>query len=55
VRPLIQPFLKQRCDQYPWPPGTAQDIIKRGCGKLFVSIETYPVDYDLTAIVDSTL
>ena len=48
-------FLKQRCDQYPWAPGTAQDIAKNGCGKLFVSIEACPVEYDLTAIVDGRL
>jgi len=48
-------FLKQRCDQYPWAPGTAQDIAKNGCGKLFVSIEACPAEYDLTAIVDGTL
>jgi hypothetical protein len=48
-------FLKQRCDQYPWAPGTVQDIAKDGCGKLFVSIEACPVEYDLTAIADGTL
>ena len=48
-------FLKQQCDQYPWAPGTAQDIAKNGCGKLFMSIEACPVEYDLTAIVDGTL
>jgi hypothetical protein len=48
-------FLKQRCDQYQWGPGTAQDIAKNGCGKLFVSIEACPAEYDLTAIVDDTL
>jgi hypothetical protein len=48
-------FLKQRCDQYQWAPGTAQDIAKNGCGKLFVSIEACPVEYDLTAIADGTL
>jgi hypothetical protein len=32
-----------------------QDIAKEWCGKLFVSIETYPVEYDLTAIADATL
>ena len=48
-------FLKQRCDQYPWAPGTAQDIAKNGCGKLFMSIEACPVEYDLTAIADRTL
>jgi len=48
-------FLKQRCDQYPWAMATVQDIGKDGCGKLFVSIEACPVEYDLTAIVDDTL
>jgi hypothetical protein len=48
-------FLKQRCDQYPWTAGTVQDIAKNGCGKLFVSVEACPVEYDLTAIVDGTL
>ena len=37
-------FLKQQCDQYPWAPGTAQDIAKNGCGKLFMSIEACPVE-----------
>jgi hypothetical protein len=32
-----------------------QDIAKDGCGKLFVSIEACPIEYDLTAIVDGTL
>jgi len=32
-----------------------QDIAKNGCGKLFVSIEACPVEYDLTAIADRTL
>jgi hypothetical protein len=48
-------FLKQRCDQYPWAAGTAQDIAKNGCGKLFVSIEACPAEYDLTAIADGML
>jgi hypothetical protein len=48
-------LLKQRCDEYPWRPDTVQDIAKDGCGKLFVSIEACPVEYDLTAIVDGTL
>jgi hypothetical protein len=48
-------FLKQRGDQYPWAPGTAQDIAKNGCGKLFVSIEACPAEYDLTAIADGML
>ena len=48
-------FLKQRCDKYPWTAGTVQDIAKNGCGKLFVSVEACPVEYDLTAIVDGTL
>jgi hypothetical protein len=48
-------FLKQRCDQYPWAPGTAQDIAQSGCGKLFVSTEACPAEYDLTAIADGTL
>jgi len=32
-----------------------QDIAKNGCGKLFVSIEACPAEYDLTAIADGTL
>jgi hypothetical protein len=32
-----------------------RDIAKDRYGKLFVSIEARPVEYDLTAIVDSTL
>jgi hypothetical protein len=34
---------------------SGQDIAKNGCGKLFVSVEACPVEYDLTAIVDGTL
>ena len=48
-------FLKPRCDQYAWLPGTVQDIAKNGCGKLFVSIEACPAEYDLTAIAEGTL
>jgi hypothetical protein len=61
TRKLVTPtaagidFLKPRCDQYPWAAGTAQDIGKEGCGKLFVSIEACPVEYDLTAVTDGTL
>jgi hypothetical protein len=43
-----------QCDQCPWTPVAARDITKSR-GKLFVSIEACPVEYDLTAIVDGRL
>jgi hypothetical protein len=48
-------FLKQWCDQYPGAPGIVQDVAKDGCDKLFVLIETCPVEFNLTAIADGTL
>lgn len=48
-------FLRPRCSQYPWAPGSEQDIGKEGCDDLFASIPACPVEYDLTAIADGVL